>query len=147
MMPSNWIYLYLKRTFGTWIDWCVQCINHDCKVRNIGFRWPEKRGFPLWGPHIKKNWNLGFKILIYQLSNFTFVFFRLLDFFNISDCCNDEVKKVMHVQSISHWAPANIGPYSQVVQVGHFLILIFFNLLLDTHFVIYWFRDGVLQIE
>ncbi|XP_070612353.1 diphthine--ammonia ligase isoform X2 [Erythrolamprus reginae] len=26
-------------------------------------------------------------------------------------------KQVMHVQSISHWAPANIGPYSQCVQV------------------------------
>ena len=23
----------------------------------------------------------------------------------------------MHVQSISHWAPANIGPYSQAVKV------------------------------
>ncbi|XP_067895485.1 diphthine--ammonia ligase isoform X2 [Heterodontus francisci] len=28
-------------------------------------------------------------------------------------------KEVMHVQSISHWAPANIGPYSQSVKVGH----------------------------
>ncbi|XP_078089397.1 diphthine--ammonia ligase [Mustelus asterias] len=27
-------------------------------------------------------------------------------------------KEVMHVQSISHWAPANIGPYSQSVKVG-----------------------------
>uniref|UniRef100_H3BDI6 Diphthine--ammonia ligase n=1 Tax=Latimeria chalumnae TaxID=7897 RepID=H3BDI6_LATCH len=26
-------------------------------------------------------------------------------------------KQVMHVQSISHWAPANIGPYSQSVKV------------------------------
>lgn len=24
----------------------------------------------------------------------------------------------MHVQSISHWAPANIGPYSQAVEVS-----------------------------
>lgn len=24
----------------------------------------------------------------------------------------------MHVQSISHWAPANIGPYSQAVRIG-----------------------------
>ncbi|XP_048342176.1 diphthine--ammonia ligase isoform X2 [Sphaerodactylus townsendi] len=30
-------------------------------------------------------------------------------------------KQVMHVQSISHWAPANIGPYSQCVQVGEVL--------------------------
>ncbi|XP_053237490.1 diphthine--ammonia ligase isoform X4 [Podarcis raffonei] len=27
-------------------------------------------------------------------------------------------KQVLHVQSISHWAPANIGPYSQCVQMG-----------------------------
>ena len=27
------------------------------------------------------------------------------------------VKQSMHVQSVSHWAPANIGPYSQAVQV------------------------------
>lgn len=26
-------------------------------------------------------------------------------------------KIAMHVQSISHWAPANIGPYSQAVRV------------------------------
>ena len=26
-------------------------------------------------------------------------------------------KGTMHVQSISHWAPANIGPYSQVTKV------------------------------
>nr|XP_028577484.1 diphthine--ammonia ligase isoform X1 [Podarcis muralis] len=30
-------------------------------------------------------------------------------------------KQVLHVQSISHWAPANIGPYSQCVQVGDVL--------------------------
>lgn len=29
----------------------------------------------------------------------------------------------MHVQSISHWAPANIGPYSQAVQIGDFIHL------------------------
>eukprot|EP00095_Tigriopus_kingsejongensis_P001610 maker-scaffold381_size190066-snap-gene-0.34 protein:Tk01610 transcript:maker-scaffold381_size190066-snap-gene-0.34-mRNA-1 annotation:"diphthine--ammonia ligase-like isoform x4" len=28
-------------------------------------------------------------------------------------------RKTMHVQSISHWAPANIGPYSQYVQVDN----------------------------
>ncbi len=26
-------------------------------------------------------------------------------------------REAMHVQSVSHWAPANIGPYSQAVQV------------------------------
>ena len=28
------------------------------------------------------------------------------------------VRNTMYVQSISHWAPANLGPYSQAVQVG-----------------------------
>ncbi|XP_065203187.1 uncharacterized protein LOC135833358 [Planococcus citri] len=27
-------------------------------------------------------------------------------------------RRTMHVQSISHWAPANIGPYSQAIKVG-----------------------------
>ena len=27
-------------------------------------------------------------------------------------------RKTMHVQGISHWAPANIGPYSQAIQVS-----------------------------
>ncbi|XP_042300383.1 diphthine--ammonia ligase isoform X3 [Sceloporus undulatus] len=30
-------------------------------------------------------------------------------------------KQVMHIQSISHWAPANIGPYSQCIQIGDVL--------------------------
>ncbi|KPJ21280.1 Meiotically up-regulated gene 71 protein [Papilio machaon] len=30
--------------------------------------------------------------------------------------CKERV--TMHVQGISHWAPANIGPYSQAVKVG-----------------------------
>ncbi|CAM5151469.1 unnamed protein product [Natator depressus] len=30
-------------------------------------------------------------------------------------------KQIMHVQSISHWAPANIGPYSQSIKVGEVL--------------------------
>lgn len=29
----------------------------------------------------------------------------------------------MHVQSRSHWAPANIGPYSQSVRVQNFIHL------------------------
>lgn len=38
----------------------------------------------------------------------------------IQDCGDKKVYKrhTMHVQSISHWAPANIGPYSQAVRVG-----------------------------
>ncbi|XP_024937006.1 diphthine--ammonia ligase [Cephus cinctus] len=37
-----------------------------------------------------------------------------------SDMTDKKVHKrhTMHVQSISHWAPANIGPYSQAVRVG-----------------------------
>ena len=27
-------------------------------------------------------------------------------------------RETMHVQSVSHWAPANIGPYSQAVKVN-----------------------------
>ncbi|XP_064368485.1 diphthine--ammonia ligase isoform X6 [Dromaius novaehollandiae] len=36
------------------------------------------------------------------------------------DMVHDE-KLVMQVQSISHWAPANIGPYSQSIKVGDVL--------------------------
>ncbi|NXF04520.1 DPH6 ligase, partial [Smithornis capensis] len=35
------------------------------------------------------------------------------------DVLHDE-KLIMHVQSISHWAPASIGPYSQSIKVGNF---------------------------
>nr|XP_009943400.1 PREDICTED: diphthine--ammonia ligase [Opisthocomus hoazin] len=38
----------------------------------------------------------------------------------MDDVLCDE-KLVMHVQSISHWAPANIGPYSQSIKVGDVL--------------------------
>ena len=31
--------------------------------------------------------------------------------------CEGGERKTLHVQSISHWAPANIGPYSQAVKV------------------------------
>ncbi|XP_063538838.1 uncharacterized protein LOC134748038 [Cydia strobilella] len=31
---------------------------------------------------------------------------------------NSKERVTMHVQGISHWAPANIGPYSQAVKVG-----------------------------
>lgn len=30
-------------------------------------------------------------------------------------------KHTMHVQSISHWAPANIGPYSQAIRVSQII--------------------------
>lgn len=32
-------------------------------------------------------------------------------------------RHTMHVQSISHWAPCNIGPYSQAVYVSDFIYL------------------------
>lgn len=32
------------------------------------------------------------------------------------ECCFHQ-RQAMHVQSLSHWAPANIGPYSQTVRV------------------------------
>ncbi|KAJ0176196.1 hypothetical protein K1T71_008370 [Dendrolimus kikuchii] len=35
-----------------------------------------------------------------------------------NDNCNSKERTTMHVQGISHWAPANIGPYSQAVKVG-----------------------------
>ncbi|XP_050754191.1 diphthine--ammonia ligase isoform X2 [Gymnogyps californianus] len=38
----------------------------------------------------------------------------------MDDVLCDE-KLVMHVQSISHWAPASIGPYSQSIKVGDVL--------------------------
>ncbi|NXN07027.1 DPH6 ligase, partial [Indicator maculatus] len=37
------------------------------------------------------------------------------------DVCDGGEKLVMHVQSISHWAPASIGPYSQSIKVGDVL--------------------------
>ena len=39
-------------------------------------------------------------------------------------------RKALHVQSLSYWAPANIGPYSQAISVrGHPLSLIIFPIL------------------
>jgi len=35
----------------------------------------------------------------------------------------EEEKKVLHVQGWSHWAPANIGPYSQAVLVGKNILI------------------------
>ena len=35
-----------------------------------------------------------------------------------------DIHDVLHVQSISHWAPANIGPYSQAHRVNIFCITI-----------------------
>ncbi|XP_045522141.1 diphthine--ammonia ligase isoform X1 [Pieris brassicae] len=34
------------------------------------------------------------------------------------DSNNSKERVTMHVQGISHWAPANIGPYSQAVKIG-----------------------------
>jgi len=43
-----------------------------------------------------------------------------------SEECGDKwacKRHTMHVQSISHWAPANIGPYSQAVRVGDVILV------------------------
>lgn len=43
------------------------------------------------------------------------------------DCyCNKSLpdRQTMHVQGLSHWAPANIGPYSQCVQVTEMILSI-----------------------
>lgn len=37
---------------------------------------------------------------------------------------NDQSKKVLHVQSISSWAPSCIGPYSQVITIYKCLIIL-----------------------
>ncbi|XP_071971529.1 diphthine--ammonia ligase isoform X2 [Engystomops pustulosus] len=44
------------------------------------------------------------------------LFWRWLPVICDEDCPPEKI--AMHVQSISHWAPANIGPYSQAVRVG-----------------------------
>lgn len=39
------------------------------------------------------------------------------------DCmahCEDKQRYSLHVQGISYWAPANIGPYSQAITVGFY---------------------------
>lgn len=41
-------------------------------------------------------------------------------------------RHTMHVQSISHWAPANIGPYSQSTKVGEITYIAGINI--DGHF-------------
>ena len=33
----------------------------------------------------------------------------------------EEKRETMHVQSISHWAPANIGPYSQATRLSDYI--------------------------
>lgn len=43
------------------------------------------------------------------------------------DCyCNKSLpdRQTIHVQGLSHWAPANIGPYSQCVQVTEMILSI-----------------------
>ena len=40
---------------------------------------------------------------------------------SLSAIGNKSPIKTMHVQSISHWAPANIGPYSQATLVDNIL--------------------------
>ena len=40
------------------------------------------------------------------------------------DCiASRQPRSTMHVQGLSHWAPANIGPYSQAVKVGWYITI------------------------
>ena len=41
-------------------------------------------------------------------------------------CCHSD-RETMHVQCLSHWAPANIGPYSQCVQVSCYSFYLSFS--------------------
>ncbi|XP_060530629.1 uncharacterized protein LOC132704569 [Cylas formicarius] len=43
--------------------------------------------------------------------------------FKANSCEGDVERHTVHVQSISHWAPSSIGPYSQSVQIGMFIYL------------------------
>lgn len=45
------------------------------------------------------------------------IVFKLEAYINATD-----TREALHVQSISYWAPANIGPYSQAVKVIRFFI-------------------------
>ncbi|KAK3883105.1 hypothetical protein Pcinc_012559 [Petrolisthes cinctipes] len=40
-----------------------------------------------------------------------------------NDMIHPTSRTTMHVQGISHWAPANIGPYSQAVKVGSVVVV------------------------
>lgn len=42
-------------------------------------------------------------------------------FKNTKDHIEANKRTTMHVQGISHWAPANIGPYSQAIKVGEIM--------------------------
>ena len=54
---GNYRHLLLRdrtgKCFEIAIYHCLQYIN-VWEMINIGFRWPEKRGFPLWGPTLQK---------------------------------------------------------------------------------------------
>lgn len=51
-------------------------------------------------------------------------------------------RNTMHVQSISHWAPANIGPYSQSTRVNpNRYILVLICTLITLHNIVFNFRS------
>ncbi|KAL1505808.1 hypothetical protein ABEB36_005285 [Hypothenemus hampei] len=41
----------------------------------------------------------------------------------IQDGDGDSERNTMHVQTVSHWAPCNIGPYSQAIKIRDFIYL------------------------
>lgn len=36
---------------------------------------------------------------------------------------NSHERKALHVQGLSYWAPANIGPYSQAIEIGEHVFI------------------------
>lgn len=53
-------------------------------------------------------------------------------------------RHTMHVQSVSHWAPANIGPYSQAIRVSlqkyfQFEIQIFMTIIVFDNYSLVYF--------
>lgn len=44
--------------------------------------------------------------------------------YSVQPGSDGSTKQCMHVQGISHWAPANIGPYSQAIWVCKYLKLL-----------------------
>lgn len=66
-------------------------------------------------------------------SNLPFPIKIQIDLMAIKHVSKDESskpRKTMHVQSMSYWAPANIGPYSQATIVSFILLC---NLLTKIH--------------
>lgn len=61
---------------------------------------------------------------------------------------NDQTKKVLHVQSISRWAPSCIGPYSQVNTIASFSIIFFpFQSLLSAYYAVLYLEISQIPLH